>query len=559
MIGTIRRHSKILWAIIIFCTVVAFVVFFTPDVRLGGLGGDREADLGSLNGRSITRDEFVAAYRETMLVHLFNYRSWPDKPNRRSMGFDIERETRNRLLLLHKAAELNIQVSDDAVKQWIADSPAFRQRDQSTFSPEAYEGFLKNMLPEAGLTTADFQRYVRNELAVQQLIALAGLTGKLISPREAELLYRQENEKVEALAVIFQSSSQLTNVTLDPAAVAQFYTNRQSAYRIPEKVVVSYVKFDATNYFAEVDAKLAQEVTLTNLIDALYVQRGPSAFVDTNGQVLSATAAKARILEEHRKKEALVLARKQASKFATELQELTPRKLENIDNLAAAEGLLVSVTTPFSERERPLGVNTPEAFVRTAFKLTEEEPFSSGIVGADAVFVIGLKQRIPSEIPPFENVRARVEIEFKNQKAVELAQEAGEAFAAKMTNALAEGKTFEAFCAEENVAPVKLPPFSQQSYSLPGETRLNISTVKDVANTLAVGKTSGFTQTPQGGFLLHVKARTPVEEEQMKKELPEFVKRLRQSRYYAAFGEWVRKERELARLTEPAKAQVELE
>lgn len=544
--------------VVIAATVVSFVIFFTPDVRLGGWSG-READYGSIHGRPISQEEFYEVYREAMLVHLFNYGTWPDKAQRRSFGFDLERETRNRLLLVRKAAELNIQVGDEAVKQWIADSPAFRARDQQTFSPEAYESFLTNVLPEARLTAADFQRYVRHELAVQQLIALAGLSGKLISPREAELLYRQENEKVEALAVLFQSSSQMTNVTLDPVAVAQFYTNRQANYRVPEKVVVSYVKFDVTNYFADVDAKLAQDVTLTNYLDAVYAQRGPTAFLDTNGQVLAATAAKAKILEDRRQQEALILARKQASKFATDLQDLTPRKLENIDNLAAAEGWLVHVTAPFTERDRPLGAGTPEAFVRTAFKLTEEEPFSSGIVGGDAVYVIGLKQRLPSEIPPFETVRARVEMEYKNQKALELAQEAGRDFAARMTNALAAGKTFEAFCAEEQVTPVKLPPFSQQTYSLPGETRLNVSAVKDVANTLAVGKTSGFIPSPQGGFILHVKARTPAEEEQMKKELPEFVNKLRRSRYYAAFGEWVRRERELARLTEPAKGEIEME
>jgi peptidyl-prolyl cis-trans isomerase D len=550
MIGTIRKHQTWLWAFIIAAVVVSFVVYFTPTVQLGG-GRGPVGNFGSIEGRPVPYDEYAPAYRETMLGYLFQYGQWPDRTGRTRAGFDLERETLNRILLLRKLEELDIHVGDEAVEHWIAHSPVFRRQGESGFSPDVYESFLNRVLPEGKLTPADFQRYVRHQVGIEQLLAVTGLSGTLVPPRQAEALYRQEHEQVEALAVFFLANNYLTNVTVDAESVAQFYTNRLSAYRVPEKVVMSFVRFELTNYLAEAETKLAADPTLTNRIEAEYLQRGASAFVDTNGQVLTATAAKEQIREEVRRAQALLLARKAAAEFATELLAMEPRRPENLENLAAAKGLLAHTSEPFSEFESPRDVKVTQPLGRLAFKLSEEEPFITGIVGADGVYVLALKQRIPSQVPDLASIRLRVENDFKRQKSLELARAAGQAFAAKLTNALAAGKTFEAFCAEENVPTVQLPPFSQRTYSLPGESRVSPTTLKDLANTLSVGQTSDFTETPQGGLVLHVVARRPVDEAQLQAELPEYLKTLRRQRQYEAFSEWLRKEQELAQVIPP--------
>lgn len=550
MIGTIRKHQTWLWAFIIAAVVVSFVVYFTPTVQLGG-GRGPVGNFGSIEGRPVPYDEYAPAYRETMLGYLFQYGQWPDRTGRTRAGFDLERETLNRILLLRKLEELDIHVGDEAVEHWIAHSPVFRRQGENGFSPDVYESFLNRVLPEGKLTPADFQRYVRHQVGIEQLLAVTGLSGTLVPPRQAEALYRQEHEQVEALAVFFLANNYLTNVTVDAESVAQFYTNRLSAYRVPEKVVMSFVRFELTNYLAEAETKLAADPTLTNRIEAEYLQRGASAFVDTNGQVLTATAAKEQIREEVRRAQALLLARKAAAEFATELLAMEPRRPENLENLAAAKGLPAQTSEPFSEFESPRDVKVTQPLGRLAFKLSEEEPFITGIVGADGVYVLALKQRIPSQVPDLASIRLRVENDFKRQKSLELARAAGQAFAAKLTNALAAGKTFEAFCAEENVPTVQLPPFSQRTYSLPGESRVSPTTLKDLANTLSVGQTSDFTETPQGGLVLHVVARRPVDEAQLQAELPEYLKTLRRQRQYEAFSEWLRKEQELAQVIPP--------
>src|SRR6266498_2674912 len=113
MIGTIRKHQTWLWGLIITATVVSFVIYFTPTSRMSGFRDRSEGSYGTINGRVIAQEEFADSYRETRLYFLFNTGDWPDKSGRR-FGLDLDRETRNRLLLIEKLKDLNVQVSDEA-------------------------------------------------------------------------------------------------------------------------------------------------------------------------------------------------------------------------------------------------------------------------------------------------------------------------------------------------------------------------------------------------------------------------------------------------------------
>ena len=102
MFGTIRKHQTWLWGVIIAAVIVSFVIYFTPGVRLRDGGYGRGGTYGTLKGRPITAEAFGEAYRETALLYLFSYGDWPDRNPARRYNFDLERETRTRLLLVEK-------------------------------------------------------------------------------------------------------------------------------------------------------------------------------------------------------------------------------------------------------------------------------------------------------------------------------------------------------------------------------------------------------------------------------------------------------------------------
>lgn len=550
MFGTIRRHQKWLWIVISTVTIISFVAFFSPQRRKqAGWTGPRDL-IGSINGRSVTRAEYADAYREAELRYLFSYGNWPDSDATMRQSGMLEREARNRLILIEKLNQLNIEVSESAMAQWIAE--AFRDRTDKTFRKDSYDQFIKTALPSRGLTHADFERFARHEVGIQHLVALAGSAGKLIPPQEAETMFKHENEERQADALFIASSNFLAQVTVDPAAVATYYTNQQAVYRIPEKIQVSYVKFAATNYLAEADQELAKNTNLNQYVEGVYLQRGTNSFKDASGVVMTADAAKQKIRDEIRQTGGLEQAREKAVEFANELFKLEDKN-GALEKLAAAKGLPSAVTEPFGQFETPKGLNVPSTFGQVSAKLTPEEPFADQLITAeDGVYVIALKQKIPAQIPPLDNIREKVTQDYTNSRALELARAAGRELHTAITNGVAQGKTFEAVAAEKNASPVVLTPFARKTTTLAGvPNRSDVSQLVSTAFQIEPGKVSDFVPTRTGGFIVHVKSVVPVAEDKLKSELPEFTKNLRQSRQYEAFSEWFQKQSESAQVVLP--------
>jgi hypothetical protein len=551
MFQSIRRHQKWLWLVITTLTIVSFVIFFSPQQRQrsGSRSGSGDV-IGTINGRPITREEYLDTYREAELRYLFSTGNWPrENEMSRQMGI-MDRETRNRLLLIEKLKEFDIQVSEASIAQWIVE--AFQDRATGKFRQEDYDGFVKLRLAQQNLVVADFQRFVRHEVGIQHLIALTGLTGKLITPQEAEILFRRENEQVDAQAVFLQSSNYLSKVVETPAELLTYYTNYQASYRIAERVQVVYVKFDATNYVTEAEQKLATQTNLAQMIDAEYLQRGTNSFRGTNGLALAADEAKQKIRDEYRHGAAIFEARKKAIEFANELLDLPPAT-NNLANLAAAKGILSTVTDPFAKDGQPPNLKVPDTFAQAAFQLSPAQAFyEQPIVAEDGVYLVGFHKRIPSEVKPFDTVRDQVTAEFRKSKAAELLNAAGRELQSALTNGLAQGKKFAAACKEANVELIDLPPFSQKTMSLAQiPNRADITSLKTAAFSLSTNQASSFTLTPthDAGFIVYLESKVPVPDERVKSELREFTDNLRRTRQYEAFGEWMRKEMDLARIT----------
>ena len=118
MIGTIRKHSKWLWLIIITATIISFVFWGAGTSRMGGGNGGRTtsgANFGSIYGKKITAEAFRDAQAGFLLSYWFRSNGeWPDK-NPNFTEAVLEREIYVRLMLIQKANDLGIHVGEDAV------------------------------------------------------------------------------------------------------------------------------------------------------------------------------------------------------------------------------------------------------------------------------------------------------------------------------------------------------------------------------------------------------------------------------------------------------------
>ena len=537
MFGTIRKHQTWLWAVIITVIIISFVIFFSPYSKMND-NRQVAANWGSINGEKVTQEEYVKAYKEICLRAFFMTGNWPDDEARKQGG-DVERESFQWLLLKQKQKELGIHISTDAVAQGARAMISQFQRSGIT-SPEM---FINLVLKPRGYEVEDLERFVRHYMGLEELIATVGLGGKLVTPQEIRDLYKRENEQLETAAVFFSASNYLASVSVAPDAVMQFYTNRQAGYRIPDRVQVSCVRFDLTNFLAEATQDLAKMTNLDLQIDEMYKQGGTNFLREWKAQ--TPEEARRNIRVDTLRKLQMQGARKKALEFATPLFDMDPVRTDNLDKLAKEKGLTVQITEPFDQRDGPSELAVGQDFAAKAFARTPVEPFAGPIVGMDGVYVIAFNKKIPSEIPALDKIRARVEKDYQLGQAQDLARKAGLVFYPTLTNGLAQGKTVAALCADAKLQLVGLPPISISTRELEQVSEhLPLNQFKQLAFGTTVGKVSPFQMTTAGGVIVYVKSKLPLDEAKMIAALPTFANYVRQNRQNEAFNSWFRKEAE---------------
>jgi len=536
MFGTIRKHSGWLWIVIAGLTIVSFVVFMGSGPARNG--GGHSAGYGTIYGHTITAAEYTQAQRAFFISYWQQTGEWPNR-SRNFKAEDLERETYVRLLINQKALNLGIHINDEAVK---VGAVGFLQSLDRTGQPVPLNNFVERVLAPEGLTVLDFQNFIRNYLTVQQIVQTYGMAGTLATPQEVGQLYDREYQEVSASAVFFSASNYLAQVSVNPSVVAQFYTNYMASYRLPDRVQVSYVSFEVSNYLAQARAEWAK----TNFdaeIDAAYRQYA----AEFAGEKVE--DAKAKIKDTLIKQRAAADASAQAKEFAAVAFAMEPVKAENLAVAAKQKGLTIQTTAPFAAQYGPSEFAGSAAFVKAAFKLSPDEPLAGPVAGQDSIYIIGLVQQLPSAIPPLDQIRGRVTQDCELQQAVALAQRAGTNFYAVAAAQLAAGKKFTQAAVAAGFAPMILAPFSLSSTTIPEVSdRADLNQFKQVAFGTAPGQLSKFYPSGDGGFVLFVDALVPVDQAKKTAELAQFGNQVRRGRQNEAFNLWLSAEasRELA-------------
>jgi len=532
MFGTIRKHQSWLWFVIIAVTILGMIVWSNP-----GKSGNQQSgsgDFGSIDGKKVTAAEMQGARNEAALMFFMRSREWPDSAGA-SKQFDWDQEAYKRIFLLRRLNEFNIHSDPDAAAQLAG--TILRQLGNG--QQVSLEMFVDQILKPHNITGEDFQNFLEHDISIQQLIAVIGAGGKLVTPAEIESLYVQENQELAADAVFFSASNYLAKILEPtPTILGQFYTNQMANYRDPDQMQLSYVYFNATNFMPEAEKQIG--TNLNRMADEAMTRLGTNVF--KFGKTVEEARTKIRevLIQDTATSNAYVKAAALES-----LAVKTPPRAEDLIKVAKEQGLEVKTTKPFEKEYGPselnLGANFP---VASLFNLTAEDPFvTPPIPGLDGVYVMAFNKLIPSRIPSLEEIRSRVVTDYKFVEAMRLAQMNGRVFSQTATNELAHGKTFAATCTATGVKPVEVPPFSLSSQRMPEvEDHADIGTFKEVALGTPAGSVSSFVPTRDGGFVVHVKQRLPIDATKMKAQLPDFSKAVRQRRENEAFDLWFNQE-----------------
>ena len=541
----IRNKQKWLFGIIAIPVIIGFVIMFTPDATdtlLGRNTRSQQADFGELNGKPVTRDQWLTARQLSGMMYS------------RYGNEYMERKIVDTLVEMEMLDEYSINpTTSDALDRLVEqiEMEALRSGVAGDQIRQVYQSMSKQ-------DEGRMLRFHKHLIGTQQLRQLAGMVDGLVSNKEAEIQYREENEKYEAEALILSHTNYLTLVQMDDNSLKAYYTNSLSKYRISESRQLSYVTFQPTNFLDQAEAKYL------GLSDsdkrALLVSCWPSVAGVTN-QISATVSDLAKYIVTVQTNEfegmkiedstlqirerllttpvglkaglAVVEAYSAGVDFQQSLQTTYAAKpaLDTLEKVALLQNIEVKTTPPL-RRDIPFvpglqnRVNPSDVFALSVTNaLIVGASALSSAVNADPFFIASLKKVMPARDRSFAEAKSLVSEDYKKAESIKLLKQAGD----KMQKSINDEKSLADVAKENNLKLLNIGPFPASGGSIEGLDQPGLTEdVRSQVLGLEVGSTSELIASSTDNdvtddevvFIVKLNEKLPVSKETYEKDFP---------------------------------------
>jgi peptidyl-prolyl cis-trans isomerase D len=516
----VRKHGPLILGVVGLVTF-GMMFLFTPAGSLMG-GKQQRSDLPTIRGKPVNSSEFQSI-RNTELARIAMSKG---RQPVRTLTFedDLNIEAVQHLLLLRKARELGVRVTDDEVVQQIRALPIMLN-EQKQFDPNNYQRYMI-FLNNLDISETLFEEVIREELILGHLRSLISSAAE-VSPAQLQLSYNmlQEQTKIDYVELNTADHKDTSDVT--DADARSYYRLNQEKFRTPAMVKVRFV------YFTISDAR--KSVTLGDDDISEYYERNKSKYVDASGQPKPLADVKDELKQDLLDLRAERLAGDRATALTVKLVSQPGAPAPDFAKVAVDSGLIVKETDFFDLRSPVKGVDAGTAFNQMAFSLGPDVPVGDPVHGKDGYYVLAYVASRPSEIPTFEDVKTQVVDQIHRQRAYDATVKQGRELDAKVKTAVATGKNFTDMCTSLGLTVKTSEPFTLVG----GATNLPYaSSIKEVVLGMATNAVSDFLTTPSGGIFFHLKQREepkPLDSDSIRRQLE--AQLLQQDRE-ALFEDW---------------------
>ncbi len=220
--------------------VQVLLVLITVPFALWGVdsyfGGGRGADLASVGGSPISRQDFSQALRDQQerlrgqYGREFNPAMLETPEARQAM---LDSLVTQRLLLIH-AAKSGLTASDAQLIEVIGSIPALQE--DGKFSKRRYEQALRTQ----GLTQTGFEAKLRQDITLQQLVQAVSDTA-VVSNAAAEQVIAIQLEERQVSEALIRPEQHAAQVRISAEAVKEYYERNHKQFEIPQRIRAEYV------------------------------------------------------------------------------------------------------------------------------------------------------------------------------------------------------------------------------------------------------------------------------------------------------------------------------
>ena len=510
MLGIMRKYKqsiviKFVFGIIVFSFIgTIFLVWGKGDKGLAG--SDYAARVGKVK---IPNDEFQKyLYRmRNMYMQIYGKTITPEMEKQmglKKMAIDYLVDN---ALLLQEADKMGIKVTKDEVEKEIAAIPAFQ--NGGAFDFQMYQQVLKR----ERITPTGFEKSIKEDLLVKK-VRQKIREKATVSDDEALQAFRKQNDKIDLLYASFSPADVKGEVKLTEQDLNSYVQEHQEQFKTPEQISLSYIVVDPSRVAAKLSVTDEEVQTYyQKYIDRFQGKDGFLPFEQVKDQ------AKAGALQAKAAKEAYGMAADALNKNL---------KSGDINAAAAALGTKVNETPLFTVTTPAAQLAGETEVIKRAFALKTGE-LGGPVETAKGIYIIKIKERQPSAVPPLARIKVKVEPLAADEKARQLAQK-------KATDALgllAGGKS-----------ALKMQETGQFGYSPKGDIP-KIATAPEImeaAFNLSVAAPMAKTAFKVGDrwYVVKLKERIEMKKEEFAKQKEQIKQSMLPQKQQDVLGQWMK-------------------
>lgn len=491
MINALRKHQQVLMIVITILVIIAFVWLYNGTATV-----DTTSNLavGRIYGRPVSVDEFQRDEKKFYLCMELGLFELVQSLAGMSQRDGTENFIWNSRILKHEARELQVEPTDQEVVARLKELRPFQTDD--TFDPQKYALFIERSISPRGFTESQLEELVRDDLRAQKVKKLLGATFET-SPAEFRQAYERQFQKMQVSLVRLKRDEFLPKSEPTDEEIAKAFEQTKESLTTEEQRRISVASF----LLAEGEKGLKGRERIEVL-----------------------------------------------QKLADRANDLTQAMLENKAGFAenaSRFGATVAQAAAFTRSNPDAQFATVPEVPAKAFTLSQEDPNSDVVQSADGFYVLHLEEIIPArpltadEARPkiIERIKADRSSEAMNLKAAELRN--------TITAELKAGKSFTEAVATTGQKAETFPPFSLSERNVEAPDSREVMAA---APELKEGELSSFVPTAEGGLLVHLDRREPLDEVKFEKDKATMLEGFNQSKQEIVFQEWLRLRRAAAKL-----------
>src|SRR5512136_720878 len=227
MLDLMRKHAKNWLVKVLLGMVIIVFIFYFGSTRWR----EKAEAIAIIDGKVIPYVEFHKKYQNLVEAYRQQYKGALTDEMLKSLNLKQQAYDSiiNQAVILQKAKDLGIEVSEEEIKGSILSTPAFQRN--GVFDERIYNQILR----QNKMTPADFEDSQRTLIATVKLEDLIQ-NGVKVSDKEALDLYRLQNEKINIQYLGLSAKNYEQKVHPRRSDLEMYMKEHENVFSIPDEI-----------------------------------------------------------------------------------------------------------------------------------------------------------------------------------------------------------------------------------------------------------------------------------------------------------------------------------